>query len=175
MVNYYFSLSTFDNIDINTKKLEEIDKFTKNFKNEEELKLYLYKKNKIKLSDLNKRIIIYYKYNKKINNLDIIYKNDYKFLDPHYLRAYIIGNNDLNMLKKIYNHLYYNKSQEENLNALRYYINHTYDNKLLINSINGIIYKEAKRYKALRDLVFVVKKEQIKEEVKTKQLNFFDK
>ena len=23
MVNYYFSLSTFDNIDINTKKLEE--------------------------------------------------------------------------------------------------------------------------------------------------------
>ena len=59
MVNYYFSLGTFDNIDINTKKLEEIDKFTKNFKNEEELKLYLYKKNKIKLSDLNKRIIIY--------------------------------------------------------------------------------------------------------------------
>ena len=31
MVNYYFSLSTFDNIEINTKKLEEIDKFTKNF------------------------------------------------------------------------------------------------------------------------------------------------
>ena len=79
------------------------------------------------------------------------------------------------MLKKIYNHLYYNKSQEENLNALRYYINHTYDNKFLINSINGIIYKEVKRYKALRDLVFIVKKEQIKEEVKTKQLNFFDK
>ena len=68
-----------------------------------------------------------------------------------------------------------NKSQEENLNALRYYINHTYDNKFLINSINGIIYKEAKRYKALRDLVFVVKKEQIKEEVKTKQLSLFDK
>ena len=84
MVNYYFSLSTFDNIDINTKKLEEIDKFTKNFKNEEELKLYLYKKNKIKLSDLNKRIIIYYKYNKKINNLEIIHKNDYKFLHQHY-------------------------------------------------------------------------------------------
>ena len=37
------------------------------------------------------------------------------------------------------------------------------------------IYKEVKRYKALRDLVFIVKKEQIKEEVKTKQLNFFDK
>ena len=30
-------------------------------------------------------------------------------------------------------------------------------------------------YKALRDLVFIVKKEQIKEEVKTKQLSLFDK
>lgn len=176
MVNYYLCLNNLKNIPLNTKELEKIDEFTKEFNNEQELKLYLFEKGIITKNDIMYDIVIKYKY-KKINTIKVVYKDDYKYLDPIYLRYYLKSKKEDKMIfKKIYNHLYYNKSQEENLNALRFFIGTNYCNDQIIDgAIDRIIAKESKRYKALRDIALLVKEEKKKEIKKGKQLSFFDK
>lgn len=67
------------------KKLQNIDDFTTQFKNEMELKKYLLNKELISEEEANQSVIIFYKYRGEQKELAVAYENFKKFLDPFYV------------------------------------------------------------------------------------------
>lgn len=109
MANYnlaFYKKNQFTQIDLNIpKKVKNIDEYTTEFVDEKELKLDLLNKNLISKEDINSKIYIIYNYNKEIKKLNIIYRNQKKYLDEQYLRNKIQSlKSDFTFLEKLANH-----------------------------------------------------------------------
>lgn len=71
---------------IKIEKLDALDQFTSQFENEEQLKLYLLKKELITKEELSKIIYVMYKYNGKVKRIPVIYAHMKKYLDIQYIK-----------------------------------------------------------------------------------------
>lgn len=101
--------------------LDELDLFTSNFEDELSLKEILYSNGIITKEDILKEITIRRKNKNQLEKVmyGLVYKNNSKYLDVHYLRAEILGlQNDKVFLNKLLNH-YRNSYKQEHLAKIR--------------------------------------------------------
>lgn len=154
-----------------TCSLEEIDKFTSKFANEQDLKLALYNYNLITIDEFLKDISIR-RTNKKENSglekvmYDPVYERSYKYLDIEYLRSILLEKQkDYNFLGKLV--IRYRNSHVNGItiNGIRNYLfsipgRNIYDllNEFYVNEIISVNEKgEANiKYKSLHDLAMFI-------------------
>lgn len=175
------------------KDLESIDKFTTSFENENEFAIYLFNKGLITNEELKDKLSIVYKYNGKVKNLNVFYKDMKKYLDVEFLRHKLKSlSNDVIFLEKLAN-FYHNGStsfnkQGTNVSDIRLYLRDvrvndgkTFYSKALEIAIDDLFNKaiftlpnkdtgEVKHdYRGFRDLVaFIYKYEKSKEKIEEK-------
>lgn len=133
--------------DLNPKKLEDIDKFTGSFSEEEHLKYILRSNNLITEQELNGKFVITYKNNGVLKKLmyEPLYMDDLDFLNPTYIKGYIKNNMfDTIFLKKLCNKYYSFYGQASNINPIYNFINYfemgKFDEQLDYDLINSIKY-----------------------------------
>lgn len=126
MVSY--KLSFIDNngseyIDIAKKlnSLEEIDKFTQEFRNEYEFMIYLMNKGLLNKEDVHKKIKVIYNFNGE-KSLPVTYSETKKYFDLLFLRSRLLslGKSDQCFLSKLRNHYDFGNSNynPQSLNIL---------------------------------------------------------
>ena len=88
------------------KKLDDLDEFTSAFKNEEELKYYLFNQELISNEEMNKSFKVLYKYNGKVKKLPIVYNDMKKYLNDTWYLKYSLQalSSDVEFLEKLANH-----------------------------------------------------------------------
>jgi len=158
---------------IEVKKIQFIDKFTSQFESEEELKIYLLNKGLIEKSDINDPLRILYQFKGRVQNLPIVYKCYYKYLEPSYI-SYKIRylSSSIKFLNELANHYDYGSDkinpQSANVLDIRCYINelkngYSISTTILDIALNDLckkaMYKKDKKndksklnYRGLRDL-----------------------
>lgn len=121
--------------------LKEIDNFTTLFQNEEEMKLYLYKKGIISLEDINDSISIKMKRKEKLERVSygLIYEDNKKYLDDVYMVHYLMSKSmDIDFLNKLiskYTNNYITKSKAaSDINVIRNYLK-AYPNPYYIEKV----------------------------------------
>lgn len=105
MVNYKLGISKGNEhrvIELNIKDLENIDKLTTQFKNEQELKIYLFNQGLITNADADKKLNILYRHGGKVKKLQVAYSPLKQYLDIITL-SYILKSmkNDITFLEKL--------------------------------------------------------------------------
>lgn len=118
---------------LNVHNLEDLDKFTTSFENEEKMKLALLMSGVMKPSDASKSLTIKYKNRGSYKTLMYgpAYKEDKKFFDEAYLASYIKSKRrDIIFLEKLCNHYRNSHVQGGNVAYLRNYINYMRCNAL---------------------------------------------
>lgn len=180
---------------LDLKKIDNLDKLTTEFNNEEELKKYLLEQGLINLDELTDSLSIMYRFKGKVKKLPIFYKDMKKYLDPAYLKYQILSlSNNIEFLEKLARYCsigsdIYNP-QGTNVLDIRWYINSVrgnggnhFDSKQLSIALEDLcikeIYKinketgEAKiNYRGLRDLANFVYK--FKSDLDKRQENIND-
>ena len=182
---------------IKIKELRVLDEFTSNFTNEDELKMYLYKKSLLKEEELNKDIRITYKNNEKIKKLPVLYKNLQKYRDIVYLRNKLIAlAKQQEFLIKLADHysgcdIKYNR-QGQNVYDIRLYLSGVLDNgsnifeyELLSTALDNLFEKAIIKsinkkgeilinYRGQRDLIFFIDEyeKSLKKETKSNEENW---
>lgn len=165
---------------VKIKNLEILDEFTSVFKDESELKIYLFEQNLIDSKESNKKLSVRYKYSGKVKKLPIVYSDSKKYFDVFYLRGKIQSlSNNIEFLEKLANHYSLGKStfnrQSINVQDIRRYISdvrsnggNLFESKSLEIAINDLLenamFKSINRqtgevkedYRGLRDLALFV-------------------
>lgn len=181
---------------IKLEKLDNLDDFTTEFKNETELKLYLFKQNLISRQELEQDINVSYRYNGKVKKISVFYQDMKKYLDIAHLRYELKGLcSNLEFLEKLAN-FYANGStkfnkQGTNVNDIRVYLSDvrrnggkTFYSKSLEIAIDDLFIKAVfdidrqtgdtkEDYRGLRDLAYFIykfKNEQKKKEEAKKEI-----
>lgn len=156
MANYKLAIykkNQYEEIKLNIgKKINEVDEFTVEFTDENQLKLYLIEKELILSSDINTKIYIIYKNNNEIKKLPVIYKDRKRYLDYNYVKNKLKSlKTDIKFLEKLANHYSTGSAkfnpQLLNVNDIRLYLSDARNNSLSLDS-------EAMLDKALDDLIF---------------------
>ena len=176
---------------IDIKDLSKLDEFTCQFKSEEQLKLYLIKKNIDYKDYLKKSIKVVYRYNNTDKKIPVFYSDIRKYLDEYYLRGRLmVLKDDIEFLEKIARHYSLGSDkfnpQGVNVNAIRNYINDVrcnggflFESRALNEAIDDLfmraIFRPADKesgevksnYRGLRDLaLFIYKYERQQQEVR---------
>ena len=87
------------------KGLDKLDELTSAFKNEEELKIYLFNQGLISLDEMKKNLSVMYKNSGKVKKLPIIYQDMNQYLDIYYLKAKMMqASQDIELLEKLARH-----------------------------------------------------------------------
>ena len=204
MVNYRLGIfNKYDVKEINLKEicdvkgLDKLDRFTCNFRCEEELKIYLVSKLLMYNEDINKKMHIMYKNCGTIKKLPVFYNDMKKYLDECYLRSKLMQfSKDINFLEKLARHYSLGSDkfnlQGVNVHDIRYYIaevrlsggepfesnrlRHALDD-LFIKALYSIVNKETgevkENYRGRRDLaLFIYKYEsELKKQKEAKDSN----
>lgn len=164
--------------------LEELDLFTSKFNDIINLKKVLYENNLINYDEILDDISIRIKNNNKLVKVkyDMVYSNNFKYLDITYLRSVINTlSNDKDYLNKLISYYRNSSCNNENIAKIRWILLGNTDELDLYNSINEFIIKETFKtdyktgevtikYKSLHDLAmftynYLNKKEDKKEDL----------
>lgn len=146
--------------------LEELDLFTSKFNSIVDLKRELYKNNLISFDEILSDISIRIKSNNKLIKVryDMVYSNNYKYLDVMYLKSVItMLSNDVNFLNKLISYYRNSSCNNENIARIRsillgnnYGLNlYNAINDFIISEIFKVNYKTGEtlvKYKSLHDL-----------------------
>ena len=160
--------------------LKQIDKLTREFKDEEELKKYLLLGQNMSKEDINRKIRIVYRYNGN-KEIPVAYSGMKKYFDQYYLRSklLVLGKSDLSFLEKLADH--YNERyslgfnpQIQNIADINFYLagvkkNYVVpsDSEFLDSALKDLFEKAAfkidrktgghiENYKEFRDLSFFI-------------------
>lgn len=164
--------------------LEELDLFTSKFNDIINLKKVLYENNLINYDEILSDISIRIKTNNKLVKVkyDMVYSNNFKYLDITYLKSVINTlSNDKDYLNKLISYYRNSSCNNENIAKIRWILLGNNDELDLYNSINDFIIKEifktdyktgevSIKYKSLHDLAmftcnYLNKKEDKKEDL----------
>ena len=173
---------------LGNNQLEKLDDFTIEFKDENELKNYLLKKEILDISDAQNKLKVIYSF-KGTKKLDVLYSDIKKYMNTSYLRSQlqILTKTDLEFLRKLRDHYDYGGSpyngQGLNINDINVYLKDVrnsggkpFDCKYLDIAIEDLFLKaifrpidietgEAKEdYRGYRDLALFIYKYRKKQE-----------
>lgn len=120
--------------------LRDIDKFTSQFNNVDELKNFLAKNNIIDYKHSDKSLRILYNYKKEEKNLKygVVYKDNYKLFDIKRIKNYLYDNlENYDLLEEMCNQYEEAYMQEENIDSIRRYIRFFSNNDVYFYSMNS--------------------------------------
>ncbi len=185
MPNYKLGIGTKENARVieldnpSLKELKNLDTFTMESSNADELKAYLLAKGLIDIKELKKNLWIVYRH-VEVKSIKVVYRDMKKYLDPSYLRARLKSlSSDIKFLEKLANYYsvgsYKFNPQAVNVSAIRLYIIDVRSNggrpfysKSLDIALDGLIERAITRqdgfseqnlkenYRGLRDLAILV-------------------
>lgn len=175
---------------IKLKDLKLLDIFTSEFKDENELKVYLLKQKLINEEELKQKIDVMYRNNGKVKKIPIVYEEIKPYLDIVYLKNKLKSlSNDIEFLEKLANYYSngstkYNK-QGLNVSDIRIYLSdvrsnggNQFESKLLSKALDDLFEKAVIKsidkntgelsinYRGLRDLAILIHKYEKKLEMK---------
>lgn len=140
---------------LNPHNLQDIDRFSTSFENEEKLKMALLYSGVISSKDFSKSLVVKYKNRGAYKSLmyGLPYKEDKRFFDEAYLSFYIKAKRkDAIFLEKLCNHYRNSHLQGSNIAYLRNYVNFLRvggfieDERIFDNIISDFIIRECFSY-----------------------------